>query len=354
MPLLLKWIRDRSLWAPRTATTRSICPFFFPPPHLLVFFWFLPVTPLFPLSGSSTDWTRMKLTLHRLNLLLAQQILSGICTCTVVKCRVKKQLSQPPTGLRFPPLSPSSPPPPPPPALIPTSALHALMCCGRVFSLRSSVIIFNVGVRVRQCPFPPNEAQIWTFKDGVKWKSSLSSFSYSARVPGLTGLPSLGSYIKILSFYFSFSRVFGLLAWQNNDIGRRRCALGNCWRQKHVKNKNLKELKVRKMLSTVSGKFLFTFKSAAVAVWVTGIYSFLPPRRPSYTTMWVRRSDDGSKSPLGGWSGGGVWGGGISPFESRCSSETPWVLRSLNEGLNLKIRAPITDFLVKRKYLMIL
>lgn len=209
-------------------------------------------------------------------------------------------------------------------------------------------------MRVRQCPFPPNEAQIWTFKDGVKWKSSLSSFSYSARVPGLTGLSSLGSYIKILSFYFSFSRVFGLLAWQNNDIGRRRCALGNCWRQKHVKKKNLKELKVRKMLSTVSGKFLFTFKSAAVAVWVTGIYSFLPPRRPSYTTMWVRRSDDGSKSPLGGWSGGGVWGGGISPFESRCSSETPWVLRSLNEGLNLKIRAPITDFLVKRKYLMIL
>lgn len=254
----------------------------------------------------------MKLTLHRLNLLLAQQILSGICTCTVVKCRVKKQLSQPPTGLRFPPLSPSSPPPPPPPALIPTSALHALMCCGRVFSLRSSVIIFNVGVRVRQCPFPPNEAQIWTFKDGVKWKSSLSSFSYSARVPGLTGLSSLGSYIKILSFYFSFSRVFGLLAWQNNDIGRRRCALGNCWRQKHVKKKNLKELKVRKMLSTVSGKFLFTFKSAAVAVWVTGIYSFLPPRRPSYTTMWVRRSDDGSKSPLGGWSGGGVWGGNFS------------------------------------------
>lgn len=42
--------------------------------------------------------------------------------------------------------------------------------------------------------------------------------------------------------------------------------LGNCWRQKHVKKKNLKELKVRKMLSTVSGKFLFTFKSAAVAV----------------------------------------------------------------------------------------
>ncbi len=72
-------------------------------------------------------------------------------------------------AFNWPPFPSSITPPPPP---IPTTALHALMCCGRAFSLRSCVIIFNVGVCVRQCPFPPNEAQMWTLK--TEWNEKVA------------------------------------------------------------------------------------------------------------------------------------------------------------------------------------
>lgn len=180
MPLLLKWIRDGSLcrFTRRRIPLWPTLSLLFPPISCLFFVSSLTVTPLFafPLCllldvklAHTTPFQSSPIHHILSGIPGFTQLSNGIRdrfwafyhTCAHVQCWG--------AGWKLTDLWSLFPSPCPP--AFPASVLHALMSCSRAFSLRSSVIIFNVesalgsvpSLLMKLCPGPRLHSDIKKF-----------------------------------------------------------------------------------------------------------------------------------------------------------------------------------------------